>query len=99
MRIPNWIGLGQESSEVIEQRKANNRIRQQNWRDKQTAELMKPPKVPKGITGDVTRDVGQVHESESDTDSEKARSKPKAENEKPTVSWPVTPIGEGRKVS
>jgi hypothetical protein len=101
LRIPGWTELGQEPASVIAQRRENNRIRQQNWRDKQSAELKKPPRQSKPVTDDVTRYVRQESDSDRDSDSdrEQATTAPSSESKKSTTEWPVAEIGKGRVAS
>jgi hypothetical protein len=98
LRIRNWIGMGQESSSVIAQRKENNRLRQQAYRDAQSKKLA--PKEEQ-VTGDVTRYIGQetTETEDSDSDRDRRQASDDAGGQK-VKTWPTAVPGKpGRLAS
>lgn len=102
VRVCDWVGVGQELAEVVEERKAQARERQRKFREDQKRKQLKrgsPKPVLSDEGRDVTRDVGPDVGQEQDRDRTGPDGDEEEREEPRVLEWTTAPIGEGRKAS
>ncbi|WP_157078833.1 hypothetical protein [Herbiconiux solani] len=89
--VPNWELMGQELAEVVNARRAGNRTRKRNERERRKT------KVTEVVTADVTRDV--TGSQEDRTGKDRTGKDRQGIAEAKVTSWPVVVPGSGRVAS
>lgn len=90
MQVRNWVGIGQETAERVEQRREANREKSRSYRDRRRK------KNPSDVTGDATGDAGGVDEGqEQDMDSDRTGPGSGGQRVNVTPMWTAVQPGSG----